>query len=39
MAFAIPGILFPEKTPDQIDHKLLTQTFAVNTSKNLFLTC
>lgn len=31
LGFCIPGILYPEKAPSQLDHALLTKTFAVNT--------
>lgn len=37
LAFAIPGILYPEKAPSQLDHAHLTQTFAVNTIGPLLL--
>jgi NAD(P)-dependent dehydrogenase (short-subunit alcohol dehydrogenase family) len=37
LAFCIPGILYPEKSPSQIDHKQLTQTFAINTIGPLLL--
>ena len=35
LAFAVPGVLYPEKAPDQVDHEHLTETFAVNTSSFL----
>ena len=38
LAFSIPGILYPEKSPSQLDHEHLTQTFAVNTIGPLLLT-
>ncbi|TVY47340.1 hypothetical protein LOCC1_G002135 [Lachnellula occidentalis] len=31
LAFCIPGILYPEKSPAQLEHKQLTHAFAVNT--------
>jgi NAD(P)-dependent dehydrogenase (short-subunit alcohol dehydrogenase family) len=31
LGFCIPGILYPEKSPSQLDHAALTKTFAVNT--------
>ncbi|EPE26663.1 NAD(P)-binding Rossmann-fold containing protein [Glarea lozoyensis ATCC 20868] len=31
LAFCIPGILYPEKSPSQLQHDELTKTFAVNT--------
>ncbi|KAF8859388.1 NAD(P)-binding protein [Acephala macrosclerotiorum] len=31
LAFCIPGILHPEKSPQQLDNNLLTKTFAINT--------
>jgi hypothetical protein len=31
LAFVIPGILYPEKSPSQLEHEQLTQTFAINT--------
>lgn len=37
LAFAIPGILYPEKSPSQLDHAQLTQTFAINTIGPLLL--
>ena len=37
LAFAIPGILYPEKSPSQLDHAHITQTFAVNTIGPLLL--
>jgi NAD(P)-dependent dehydrogenase (short-subunit alcohol dehydrogenase family) len=37
LAFAIPGILYPEKAPTQLDHAQLTRTFAVNTIGPLLL--
>jgi NAD(P)-dependent dehydrogenase (short-subunit alcohol dehydrogenase family) len=37
LAFAIPGILYPEKAPSQLDHTHLTQTFAINTIGPLLL--
>jgi len=38
LAFSIPGILYPEKSPSALDHAQLTQTFAVNTIGPLLLT-
>lgn len=37
LAFCIPGILYPEKSPSQLDHTQLTQTFAINTIGPLLL--
>ena len=37
LAFAIPGILYPEKAPSQLDHEQLTRTFAINTIGPLLL--
>ncbi|KAK0112876.1 hypothetical protein ONS95_014598 [Cadophora gregata] len=37
LAFSIPGILYPEKSPAQLDHSHLTQTFAINTIGPLLL--
>lgn len=37
LAFSIPGVLFPEKSPSQLDHVQLTHTFAVNTIGPLLL--
>jgi NAD(P)-dependent dehydrogenase (short-subunit alcohol dehydrogenase family) len=37
LAFAIPGILYPEKAPSQLDYVHITQTFAVNTIGPLLL--
>jgi NAD(P)-dependent dehydrogenase (short-subunit alcohol dehydrogenase family) len=31
LGFCIPGILYPEKSPAQLEHEQLTHTFAVNT--------
>ncbi|TVY59064.1 putative oxidoreductase [Lachnellula cervina] len=31
LAFCIPGILYPEKSPAQLEHEQLTHAFAVNT--------
>jgi NAD(P)-dependent dehydrogenase (short-subunit alcohol dehydrogenase family) len=31
MAFSIPGIMYPEKCPSQLDHELLMHIFAINT--------
>ena len=38
LMFSISGILYPEKSPSQLDHTQLTQTFAVNTIGPLLLT-
>jgi NAD(P)-dependent dehydrogenase (short-subunit alcohol dehydrogenase family) len=37
LAFCIPGILYPEKSPSQLNHSQLTETFAVNTIGPLLL--
>ncbi|KAJ5053817.1 uncharacterized protein L3040_000108 [Drepanopeziza brunnea f. sp. 'multigermtubi'] len=37
MAFSIPGILYPEKSPSQLEHENLTRTFAINTVGPLLL--
>ncbi|PBP15925.1 hypothetical protein BUE80_DR013366 [Diplocarpon rosae] len=37
LAFSIPGILYPEKSPSQLTHENLTQTFAINTIGPLLL--
>ncbi|KAE9380185.1 NAD(P)-binding protein [Stipitochalara longipes BDJ] len=37
LAFAIPGILYPEKSPSQLDHAHLSRTFAINTIGPLLL--
>jgi NAD(P)-dependent dehydrogenase (short-subunit alcohol dehydrogenase family) len=37
LAFAIPGILYPEKAPSQLDHEQLKRTFAINTIGPLLL--
>jgi hypothetical protein len=37
LSFSIPGILYPEKSPSQLDHTQLTHTFAVNTTGPLLL--
>ncbi|TVY65755.1 putative oxidoreductase, partial [Lachnellula suecica] len=37
LAFCIPGILYPEKSPAQLEHEQLTHTFAVNTIGPLLL--
>lgn len=38
LAFCIPGILYPEKSPAQLEHDQLTKTFATNTIGPLLLT-
>jgi NAD(P)-dependent dehydrogenase (short-subunit alcohol dehydrogenase family) len=38
LAFCIPGILYPEKSPSQLDHSQLIETFATNTIGPLLLT-
>ena len=38
LAFSIPGILFPEKAPAQLQHSQIQDTFAVNTIGPLLLT-
>ncbi|KAG9236079.1 hypothetical protein BJ875DRAFT_482595 [Amylocarpus encephaloides] len=38
LAFCMPGILYPEKAPAQLDHQQLTDTFAVNTIGPLLIT-
>jgi hypothetical protein len=30
LTFSLPGILYPEKSPSQLEHEQLTQTFAIN---------
>lgn len=37
LAFAIPGILYPEKAPSQLDHEQLNRAFAINTIGPLLL--
>jgi len=37
LAFSIPGILYPEKSPSQLDYQQLTSTFAINTIGPLLL--
>jgi len=37
LAFAIPGILYTEKSPSQLDHAHITQTFTINTIGPLLL--
>ncbi|KAH7336115.1 hypothetical protein BKA65DRAFT_431519 [Rhexocercosporidium sp. MPI-PUGE-AT-0058] len=37
LAFSIPGILYPEKSPSQLTHENLTRTFAINTIGPLLL--
>ncbi|KAL2069146.1 hypothetical protein VTL71DRAFT_15484 [Oculimacula yallundae] len=37
LAFSIPGILYPEKSPSQLNHEHLTHTFAINTIGPLLL--
>jgi NAD(P)-dependent dehydrogenase (short-subunit alcohol dehydrogenase family) len=37
LTFAIPGILYPERSPSQLDHAQLTRTFAINTIGPLLL--
>ncbi|CAL3964074.1 unnamed protein product [Diplocarpon coronariae] len=37
LAFSIPGILYPEKSPSQLSHENLTHTFAINTIGPLLL--
>jgi len=37
LAFCIPGILYPEKSPSQIDHAKALQTFQINTLGPLIL--
>ncbi|CAG8950237.1 hypothetical protein HYFRA_00008475 [Hymenoscyphus fraxineus] len=37
LAFSLPGILYPEKSPSQLSHKELTHTFAINTIGPLLL--
>ncbi|KAK4691167.1 hypothetical protein P7C71_g5775, partial [Lecanoromycetidae sp. Uapishka_2] len=37
LAFCIPGILYPEKSPSQIDHSKALQTFQINTLGPLLL--
>ncbi|CAD6445607.1 2eedbe73-07d0-45f4-a46c-c0efc9ed6bdc [Sclerotinia trifoliorum] len=38
LAFSIPGILYPEKSPAQLDQSQIQHTFAVNTIGPLLLT-
>ena len=37
LAFCIPGILYPEKSPSQLDQKQMQETFSVNTIGPLLL--